>query len=167
MPHPRHEWVRARYGCACGYCGVSEDETGGQLTVDHYRPVAAGGDESDENLVYACFRCNTQKGEYWSAPGSPQALLHPLLDDTATHLQLDPATGRLVALTCRGKTHINLLRLNRPELVANRDRRVADEAVAERTKWLEAQVGWLRRELEIRDEEISILRRLLREADKG
>jgi hypothetical protein len=58
MAHPRHEEVRERYGRCCGYCGVSETETGGELTIDHFRPVSASGDDSADNLVYACFRCN-------------------------------------------------------------------------------------------------------------
>ncbi len=56
MAHPSHEEVRRRYRQACGYCGVSETDAGGALTVDHYRPVADGGDDSEDNLVYACFR---------------------------------------------------------------------------------------------------------------
>ena len=38
----------------CGYCGVSETSSGGELTIDHYRPVSQNGDDSDDNLVYAC-----------------------------------------------------------------------------------------------------------------
>jgi hypothetical protein len=59
MAHPRHQVVRERYRRCCGYCQVSEIETGGELTIDHFQPVTAGGDDSDDNLVYACFRDNT------------------------------------------------------------------------------------------------------------
>jgi hypothetical protein len=31
---------------------VSETDAGGELTVDHYDPVSAGGDDSPENLIY-------------------------------------------------------------------------------------------------------------------
>lgn len=64
MPHPRHQEVRQRYQRCCGYCGVTETEGGGELTVDHFRPVSAGGDDREENLVYACFRCNLYKGDF-------------------------------------------------------------------------------------------------------
>ncbi len=53
MAHPRHAQVRARYQNCCGYCGVSEEDTGGELCVDHYIPVTAGGGDEDDNLVYA------------------------------------------------------------------------------------------------------------------
>ena len=64
MAHPKHEQVRQHYGQRCGYCGITETDAGGELTIDHYRPVAAGGNDSDDNLVYACFRCNQYCGRF-------------------------------------------------------------------------------------------------------
>ena len=43
----------------CQYCGRS-DLT---LTVDHVHPVSRGGEETWENLVCACVRCNNRKGD--------------------------------------------------------------------------------------------------------
>jgi 5-methylcytosine-specific restriction endonuclease McrA len=109
MAHPKLQEVRQRYTFRCGYCGVSEAEVGGELTVDHFRPVAAGGDDSDENLVYACARCNQYKGAL--LPDATELthgrrLLHPLQDDCAEHLREDEATGRLEGLTATGRFHI-------------------------------------------------------------
>jgi 5-methylcytosine-specific restriction endonuclease McrA len=42
------------------------------LEIDHFHPVAAGGSDDDENLVYACTACNRFKGEYMPAPGAPE-----------------------------------------------------------------------------------------------
>ncbi len=117
MAHAKHEEVRQRYHFGCGYCGVGESEAAGELSVDHYRPVSADGDDSDDNLVYACFRCNTNKGEF-----SPTAedlkygrrVLHPLLDPISLHLRESPHTGLVEPLTNTGRFHIVLLRLNRP-----------------------------------------------------
>lgn len=67
MSRPDLDLIRQRYAFACGYCGVSEVSTGGLLTVDHYRPLAAGGDDSLDNLVYACVRCNQYKHTYWAS----------------------------------------------------------------------------------------------------
>lgn len=64
MAHPKLETVRQRYGGRCGYCGVTEIDAGAELTVDHYRPSSAGGDEADDNLIYACTKCNLYKGEF-------------------------------------------------------------------------------------------------------
>jgi len=53
--------VRDAYGYCCGYCGVSESDIGGDLQLDHYRPVARGGSDDLDNLVYACEHCNRFK----------------------------------------------------------------------------------------------------------
>lgn len=65
MPHLDIESIRQRYRYTCGYCGVTEVDAGGELTIDHYRPRSAGGDDDEANLVYACVRCNQYKGDFW------------------------------------------------------------------------------------------------------
>jgi 5-methylcytosine-specific restriction endonuclease McrA len=32
------EQVRQRGQCACEFCGITEIDTGGMLTIDHFRP---------------------------------------------------------------------------------------------------------------------------------
>jgi 5-methylcytosine-specific restriction endonuclease McrA len=49
--------VRAAYGYSCGYCGVPETDIGGDLQIDHYRPITKGGEDDLDNLVYACVHC--------------------------------------------------------------------------------------------------------------
>jgi hypothetical protein len=108
VAHPKHEDVRQRYGFRCGYCGVTEADTAGELTVDHYQPVTAGGDDSDDNLVYACFRCNTYKADFFPQADDVRAgrrLLHPFLDPIALHLR-EEETGLLEPLTEIGRNHI-------------------------------------------------------------
>lgn len=48
---------RDRYRCV--YCGRGDI----LLTVDHIIPKAKGGDDSWENLVCACTKCNNRKGD--------------------------------------------------------------------------------------------------------
>jgi hypothetical protein len=123
MAHPKHEDVRQRFQERCGYCGVSEQNVGAELTVDHFRPVSAQGDDHDDNLVYACFRCNLFKRDFFPSPDDETQIhrvLHPLHDNLATHFRENPLTGILEALTETGRFHIFLLRLNRPQLVAHR-----------------------------------------------
>jgi hypothetical protein len=105
---------------------VSEAEVGGELTVDHFRPLSAGGDDSDANLVYACVRCNQYKGALLPEATDREherRLLHPLYDDLAAHIREDENTGRLEGLTATGRFHIAALRLNRPALLVHRQRR--------------------------------------------
>lgn len=59
------EQVRNRAEAACEFCGVSEINTGGQLTIDHFHPQSKGGQDSLENLIYCCVRCNQYKQNYW------------------------------------------------------------------------------------------------------
>ncbi|MCW3055251.1 MAG: hypothetical protein JWN14_4421 [Chthonomonadales bacterium] len=126
MAHSRHTWVRQRFHARCGYCGVSETDVGGELTVDHYVPVIAGGDDSDDNLIYACVRCNLYKGDYTVSSNAAldERVLHPLNDTLSDHY-VENEVGVLESQTPRGMFHIALLRLNRPQLIQHRRRKRA------------------------------------------
>ncbi len=50
-----------RDGFACLWCGASIED-GAKLTLDHVVPREFGGSHESENLVTACFRCNTVRG---------------------------------------------------------------------------------------------------------
>lgn len=124
MAHAKHAEVRERYGFRCGYCGVSETDSGGELTVDHYHPDSRGGTEDDENLVYACFRCNLHKSDNLplvvNADGeNVKQILHPLRDAVRQHIG-ENDDGTLFGLTATGESHIEILDLNRAALVARR-----------------------------------------------
>lgn len=53
----RHN-IMKRDAYQCGYCGSTKN-----LTLDHMIPKSRGGDSSWTNLVTACMRCNTRKGD--------------------------------------------------------------------------------------------------------
>jgi 5-methylcytosine-specific restriction endonuclease McrA len=53
----RHN-VMKRDAYQCLYCGSTKN-----LTLDHMIPKSRGGDSSWTNLVTACMRCNTRKGD--------------------------------------------------------------------------------------------------------
>jgi len=163
VPHPKHDQVRARWGARCGYCGVSEEDAGGDLTVDHYVPVVAGGDDSDENLVYACFRCNLFKGDFRPTPADRalgHIVLHPLRDDVSKHVRLEEATGQVQPLTETGRFHIAILHLNRAALVAFRLRRRFHELLLERRELVEAEISELRVIIKAQEKYIAHLKRL-------
>lgn len=117
-------YVRERAQFACEYCGVSETDSAGELTVDHIQPQAKGGTNDLDNLVYCCVRCNQYKADYWpSTPQAPQ-LWNPRREGEATHiLRLDD--GSVHPLTAIGAFTIQRLRLNRSPLVAYRQRKQA------------------------------------------
>lgn len=53
--------IYLRDGCACAWCGASVEQ-GAQLTLDHLLPVSKGGTNNEANLVTACQRCNSSRG---------------------------------------------------------------------------------------------------------
>jgi len=164
MPHPDIEAIRRRYQYACGYCGVTELDAGGELTVDHYRPRSAGGGDDADNLVYACARCNQYKGDFWPDPdciARQRRILHPLVDDLAAHLVEDEQTGHMKVLSETGRFHLALLRLNRSQLVAHRLARKLQKVMGEKQRLLEQQNADLKKMLGAQEDYIALLESLL------
>jgi hypothetical protein len=122
------EQVRQRAHLACEYCGVTETDTGGQLSVDHFQPRAHGGPNQADNLLYCCFRCNQYKADYWPTQPNDPALWNPRQEPITTHL-LTLADGTLYPITTPGAFTLQRLRLNRPPLVAYRHRQQSQAEV--------------------------------------
>jgi hypothetical protein len=116
------EMVRQYANFACEFCGVTETDTGGQLTMDHYQPKAKGGKDTFENLLYCCARCNQYKMAYWPEHPGELALWNPRKEPFVQHF-LDLDDGTLYPLTPVGAFTLKRLRLNRPPLVAHRLRK--------------------------------------------
>ena len=116
--------AREQYGYACGYCGVTEVDVGNELELDHFQPLSQGGNDGRDNLVYACPACNRNKASYWPSTNAPShmRILHPLAENSAAHVTL-LSDGSLLGLTPRGQFHIDWLHLNRPQLIAMRQRK--------------------------------------------
>jgi hypothetical protein len=128
--------------------------------VDHYRPRGAGGGDEDENLVYACVKCNQYKGEFWPDAedlAQGRRVLHPLLDDLTVHLREDEQTGHVQALTETGRFHIALLRLNRPQLVEHRLAHRLWRVLEEKRQLLEQQNAELRKTIAAQEQYIAML----------
>jgi hypothetical protein len=113
--------IRQRADYACEYCGVSETDSGGELTIDHYHPQRHGGADTEDNLLYACPRCNLYKSDYWPTDEPAPMLWNPRRERRDAHI-LALVDGTLYPLTLTGAFTIQRLRLNRPPLVAHRRR---------------------------------------------
>ena len=50
-----------RDGLGCAYCGAGIED-GVKLTLDHLAPHSLGGDNSNSNIVTACLKCNSARG---------------------------------------------------------------------------------------------------------
>jgi hypothetical protein len=122
LAKPVRQQVRDRASAACEYCGVTESDSGGALTVDHFRPQTADGTDELTNLLYCCWPCNLYKADYWPAQASDPALWNPRQEPITVHCLL-LADATLHSLTPTGRFTIARLRLNRTPLVAYRLRR--------------------------------------------
>ena len=76
-PVNRREVLR-RDGHSCQYCGSTK-----RLTLDHVLPRAQGGSHTWDNIVIACEKCNSLKGDRtplqaaMSLRTKPKAPMHP------------------------------------------------------------------------------------------
>ena len=139
--------LRQEYDFQCGYCGVREEQVGAQLTMDHYIPVAHGGTDDYENLVYACHTCNGFKSDFM--PESPtRRVLHPKRDDFASHIQ-EIDDGVLAGLSSVGLFHIEKIKLNRPQLVQRRKELQERKNLSNRQRASEARLAALEQEMAI------------------
>ncbi|MBN1543299.1 HNH endonuclease [candidate division KSB1 bacterium] len=77
IPYKRVELTRRnifkRDGYRCQYCHAVQ----GPLTIDHILPRTKGGEDSWENLVCACVRCNNRKGDRTPEQANMKLLRQP------------------------------------------------------------------------------------------
>jgi HNH endonuclease len=115
------EQVRQCAQCACEFCGVTEIDVGGMLTIDHFQPRSKAGSDALENLIYA-IACNQYKQDYWPRTETAPILWNPRQESANQHF-VEQEDGQLNPLTATGVFTIKRLRLNRSQLIAGRQRR--------------------------------------------
>ena len=151
-PHVRNSLYELFSG-RCAYCTLAWPAEA--LEIDHFRPlqgaVSANGESSRihyywlanewENLYPACAQCNMAKGAKFpvagkrASPGTTHddleaekpGLIDPCAEDPERIFAYLPS-GQVVTTDVRGRQTIDVLALNRPDLVSER-RKVAAEAV--------------------------------------
>jgi 5-methylcytosine-specific restriction endonuclease McrA len=75
--------ILRRDGHKCQYCGASSIS----LTVDHIMPKSRGGEDSWENLVSACLRCNNRKGSHTPDEAEMPLMKRPIRPNHVTFLR--------------------------------------------------------------------------------
>ena len=134
------EQARHRSNYACEYCGITETDTGGLLTIDHFRPKSKGGTDNIDNLIYCCNRCNSYKHNYYPEDENSPKIWNPREESFSQHFFLLD-NGSLKSLTPVGKTTIQLLRLNRPSLISYRLQQAAKKEEQELLKRYQSLVN--------------------------
>lgn len=111
--------VVERAGHRCEYCGLSQLGQAAAFHVYHVLPTAKAGPTTSENLALACVACSLYKGDRVRAvdpeSGAEVRVFHPRQDDwTENFLWIGE---RIVGSTPVGRATIELLRMNRPEIL--------------------------------------------------
>lgn len=149
---------------------MRDEDTGGEFTVDHFMPISQGGDDTDENLVYCCFRCNLYKADFYPTEldrANGHILIHPVRSDMALHVRMKHQEGRLDSLTETGRFHITLLHLNRPALVTYRLQKQLVELREARQLLMEDENRELQAIIAVQQIYIHKLERLLGDDSRG
>jgi hypothetical protein len=116
---------RANYRCE--YCLLPETAALHRHEPDHIIPRQHNGETHENNLAFACVRCNHDKGPNVGSFDPFTGLLVPLFNPRkhlwSAYFTWDNATIR--PLTPEGRVTITILHLNDPERVAERQQLMA------------------------------------------
>ena len=88
--------------------------------VEHILPLSLGGPTEFENLCLACPTCNRHKSNRVAGitdEGLESRLFHPHSDRWLDHFDWSINGIVIVGLTDVGAATVNLLRMNRPQLI--------------------------------------------------
>ena len=114
--------VIARAARCCEYCGLADDIVLIKHQPDHIIATRHGGQTTLENLAYACYACNHQKGSDIAtidpATGLITRLYHPRQDLWKDHFRWNE--WKIESLTAVGRATAALLRFNDSQRVATR-----------------------------------------------
>jgi hypothetical protein len=121
LPVELRRQVRERFGDCCAYCRSAEELTVVIFEIEHITPRSLGGTSILENLCLACPMCNRFKSDRVTArdplDGSEVTLFHPQRDSWEEHFDWNEDFSEITASTSSGRATVELLRMNRPQLV--------------------------------------------------
>jgi HNH endonuclease len=123
IPRSLRRLVIHRAASRCEYCQLAQAGQEATFHIDHIVPESKGGETAEDNLALACTSCSLRKGSRQSAldadTGKRVHLFHPRRHKWSDHFWW--AGAYVEALTPTGRATIELLKLNRPRIVAIRE----------------------------------------------
>jgi hypothetical protein len=129
IPIALRQRVRERFANCCAYCCTAEELTVAIFEIEHIVPRSGSGEMVFENLCLACPTCNRYKADLTSAADSQTqteaALFHPPQQGWVDHFAWNEGATQIIRLTPTGRATIELLKMNRPQLVRVRQMWVA------------------------------------------
>ncbi len=110
-------WERAR-NC-CEYCQFPADCAVLEFEIDHIIATKHHGTSAADNLALSCFYCNSYKGPNIAGidpeTGDTTPVFHPRRDVWSEHFLWNGPS--LIGLTAVGRTTIDVLRINHPDVI--------------------------------------------------
>lgn|ERR1051325_1430476 len=123
IPARLRRLVIRRAANRCEYCQLAQVGQEATFHIDHIIPEADGGATVAANLALACISCSLRKGPRQTGldgeTGRRVPLFHPRRDNWNEHFRWDGLEA--VAITPKGRATIELLKLNRPSILAIRE----------------------------------------------
>jgi HNH endonuclease len=115
--------VRRRAHGRCEYCCLPQPASGIAFQIDHIIARHHKGRTAATNLALACVYCNGYKGPNISGldplTGKLTPLFNPRRHKWTHHFRYDG--GELIGRTAIGRTTVEVLRINQPNLIALRE----------------------------------------------
>ena len=115
--------VRHRAGGRCEYCRLPQSGSQVPFEIDHIIARKHRGGTTAGNLAIACVYCNAYKGPniagFDPKTGKLTRLFHPRRHQWSYHFQYEG--GTLIGRTAIGRTTIEVLQIDLPNLVALRE----------------------------------------------
>lgn len=125
VPENLRRQVRERFNNICAYCRTAELLSASVFEIDHIIPYSADGPTSLDNLCLACSSCNNRKGirQHAVDPLTNQVvpLFHPVKQEWDDHFSWSESKTNIIGQTPSGRATIELLRMNRPQIVFLRE----------------------------------------------
>jgi len=113
--------VAKRANALCEYCKCPKKYAPGPFDIEHTVPLSKGGSSSLDNLAYACNGCNGIKyNKIYAidpADGKSVRLYNPRKNDWSDHFMWSDTGLLVIGITSIGRATVNLLELNREELL--------------------------------------------------
>ena len=115
--------VRQRAGGRCEYCRLPQAGTQVPIEIDHIIARKHRGRTLAGNLALSCYYCNVYKGPNLTGRDPATGKVTPALPSPPSQMELSfPFRGQPpIGRTAIGRTTIDVLRMNHPQLVALRD----------------------------------------------
>jgi hypothetical protein len=124
VPASMRRLVAERADYCCEYCLLPQAVALHQHEPDHLVPRQHSGETHENNLAWACLRCNRYKGpnvgSFDPLTGVLVPLFNPRIQIWSLHFEWDGAIIR--PLTPEGRVTVKILRLNDADRIAERQR---------------------------------------------